>query len=204
MKTKYLIGIDEAGRGPLAGPVSVGIACVPEDFNWDSIPGVTDSKKLSEKKREAIFIKALELQEEGKIHFAVVMKDAHLIDTIGIVPVIKKAMKEGLAELRALVGADISSCHVKLDGSLSAPSEFLLQETIIGGDGKEKIIGLASILAKVTRDRHMVRISKKKHLAHYVLDVHKGYGTKDHRERIVKYGLSSVHRKTYCRKLIQL
>jgi ribonuclease HII len=202
MKDKYLIGIDEAGRGPLAGPVSVGVVCVASDFNWDLLPGVNDSKKLSEKKREEIFTKALELKNEGKLHYCVVMVSALIIDKIGIVPAVSKAMHSALAQVVKESKAKPSDCIVKLDGSLSAPAEFEDQETIIGGDGKEKVIGLGSILAKVTRDRHMVALSKKKEFSGYLFQTHKGYGTLEHRRLIRKYGLSVVHRKSYCRKLI--
>jgi ribonuclease HII len=201
MKYKYLIGIDEAGRGPLAGPVSVGVVCVASDFNWDLVPGVDDSKKLSEKKREEIFKIALELKKDDKLYYSVAMASASVIDKIGIVPAVSKAMKSALAEIKDR-GVGSSDCFVKLDGSLKAPKEFKYQETIIGGDGKEKAIGLASILAKVTRDRHMVRISKKDTLSCYAFGSHKGYGTVEHRRLILENGLSVVHRRSYCRKLI--
>jgi len=202
MKNKYLIGIDEAGRGPLAGPVSVGVVCVASDFNWDTIPGVNDSKKLSEKKREEIFKKTLELKKDGRLNYCVVMVSALVIDKIGIVPAVTKAMKSALAEIMEESKIRPSDCVVKLDGSLKAPIEFEDQETIIGGDGKEKVIGLASVMAKVTRDRYMVKISKKEDLACYVFETHKGYGTVEHRRLILENGLSVVHRKSYCRKLI--
>ena len=170
MRYKYLIGIDEAGRGPLAGPVSVGIACIPKYFNWSLIPGVNDSKKLTEKKREVIFKLVKQLKKEKKLDYAVVMVSAKIINEIGIVPSVNKAMELALKKLAILP----KDCMVKLDGSLYAPAEFTHQETIIGGDGKEKVIGLASIMAKVTRDRHMVRVSAAPHLVPYNFHVHKG------------------------------
>ncbi len=93
---KWLIGIDEAGRGPLAGPVSVGVVLVPKNFNWDSIPEVNDSKKLSEKKREVIYKRAVELKKKGELFYAVCMESAVSIDTIGIVPSVSKAMAKAL------------------------------------------------------------------------------------------------------------
>src|SRR5690606_35077025 len=92
-------------------------------------------------------------------------------------------------------------CEVLLDGSLKAPANFLNQKTIIKGDSLEPVIGLASILAKVTRDRHMERIGKRSELAPYCLNVHKGYGTKLHREMIKLHGLSAIHRQSFCRNI---
>ena len=94
-----------------------------------------------------------------------------------------------------------ASCAVKLDGGLKAPERFVHQETIIKGDQKEKVIGLASIMAKVTRDRYMVRLSRRDDLGRYDFATHKGYGTKAHRAAITKYGLSPEHRQSYCKKI---
>jgi ribonuclease HII len=209
---KYVIGIDEAGRGPLAGPVSVGVACIPIGFNWDVIPGVNDSKKLTEKNREVIFKRAQELKKEGKLDYAVCMVSAKDIDKNGIVPSIQKAMNQALQKIETSVyhsktrrpGLRVVSKEqvvVKLDGGLRAPKEYVHQETIIKGDAKEKVIGLASIMAKVTRDRHMVSLSKDYPCSQYGFEVHKGYGTKKHRESIEKYGLSSIHRVTFCKNI---
>lgn len=189
----FLIGIDEAGRGPLAGPVAVGVVKVPTDFNWGLIPGVGDSKKISSKKREAIFGRALQLKKEGKLDFAVMQTSASYIDAKGIVPAILLAMKRGLARVKA----DPKDCLIKLDGSLKAPIEFS-QETIIKGDAKELVIGLASILAKVTRDRYMETLSRKSQFINYAFDTHKGYGTKEHRKQIGLNGISTEHRASYC------
>lgn len=199
---KYLIGIDEAGRGPLAGPVSVGVACIPMDFNWSLIPGVNDSKKLTEKKREVVFVLAEKLKKEGKLDYAIVMVSAKIIDEIGIVPAVNMAMQKALIKIQR-PDLPIEECLVKLDGSLKAPKEYLYQETIIGGDGKEMVIGLASIMAKVTRDREMVKIAQKEAYKRYNFDIHKGYGTKVHREAILSYGLSDIHRRSFCGKLIK-
>lgn len=192
---KYTIGIDEAGRGPLAGPVAVGVACVPIDFDWALLPGVTDSKKLSEKQREEIFLTASQLQTEGKIAVQVSLVGAHSIDRDGIV----SAIRTGMARSLRRVGKDASESKVLLDGGLRAPRRFFKQETIIKGDQKEQVIGLASIAAKVTRDRYMVRKAEESALAPYDFKTHKGYGTKAHRAAIVKHGLSPLHRATFCR-----
>ncbi len=223
MKTpqKYVIGIDEAGRGPLAGPVAVGVACVPHDFDWELLPGVGDSKKVSPKNREAIFRRAQQLQKEGKLLYSVSMTSPKTIDRIGIVPSITKAMSKALQKNhktlnnkplpRQRLGIGIetdreylsagSEFIVKLDGGLKAPLEYIHQETIIKGDAKEKVIGLASIMAKVTRDHKMIALSTKLPYTMYGFDVHKGYGTKAHRERILKHGLSKEHRITFCKNL---
>lgn len=194
---KYIIGIDEAGRGPLAGPVTVGLVKVPADFDWTLVAGVNDSKKLSEKKRENIFIRAQELAKQGLLECSVKSISAKSIDAKGIVSGIKRAIAAGIEELQL----QPNECFIKLDGSLKAPTEFS-QETIIKGDSKEQVIGLASILAKVTRDRYMVKQAE----IHpgYGLEQHKGYGTKAHIEAIQKIGFSSIHRRSYCKNIILL
>lgn len=190
-KKKWLIGIDEAGRGPLAGPVAVGLVKVPADFDWSLIEGVGDSKQVSPEKREAIFKQASALRRSGLLDFKVVQKSAKQIDDRGVAVVIREAIASGLEGLVL----EPNNCFVTLDGSLRAPAEFS-QETIIKGDQKELVIGLASIIAKVTRDKYMCTIAKK--YPEYEFAIHKGYGTKTHRLLIATHGLSSEHRKTYC------
>lgn len=201
----FLIGIDEVGRGPLAGPVSVGAALVPVDFDWAQLPGVTDSKKLTEKKRERIYEQSCVLQADGKLFFAVVGESAAVIDEIGIVPAIRKALTQAIHEVieksqgnpRFPLG--VESVRVLLDGGLKAPEEFVHQETIIKGDAKESVIGLASIIAKVTRDREMVRLAPE--YTGYGLEVHKGYGTVAHRRAITEHGMSAIHRRSFCKNI---
>ena len=194
---KYTIGIDEAGRGPLAGPVTVGLVCVPDDFDWGLIPGIRDSKKISEKKREALFVVAHELQTAGKFRYVVKSVSAKSIDQKGIAPAIRRAIAAGLADL----GVDPGDCFVKLDGSLRAPAEYA-QETIIKGDDKELVIGLASIMAKVTRDRYMIEQDQK--YPQYGLAQHKGYGTKAHMAAIAEHGFTPIHRRSYCKNVEML
>ena len=196
---KYVVGVDEAGRGPLAGPVAVGVACVPKDFDWKLLPGVGDSKKLSPKNREAIFHCARELRRAGAIEWSVAMVGAPLIDTRGIVWAVKTGISRGLKRMTPAPTA----CTVKLDGLLQAPEQYTDQETIIKGDQKEKIIGLASILAKVTRDRYMERLATCDDLVPYDFAAHKGYGTKTHRNAIKTHGISAIHRESYCRGLLR-
>ena len=193
---KNIVGVDEAGRGPLAGPVAVGVAIVSKNFDWNLLPGVTDSKQLSGKRRKVIFRQAKELRKKGELNFAVSMVSAKVIDEVGINRAIKLAMTRALRRLQL----HPEECFVKLDGGLKAPSEFT-QETIIKGDQKEKIIGLASICAKETRDAYMVRIAAQPQFALYDFATHKGYGTQRHRAAIGKRGLSEQHRKSYCSKI---
>ena len=218
----YIIGIDEAGRGPLAGPVAVGVVCVPESFEWRVIPGVGDSKQISPKKREVIFRRTTQLQKEGKLTFAVGMVSAKIIDKIGIVLAIQKAMSKALQKVthphptlpRVTLGKKTPTRRltfrfnlkeenvlVKLDGGLKAPEEFINQQTIIRGDAKEKVIGLASIMAKVTRDKYMMRKSALPIFAPYTFALHKGYGTQKHRDAIKLFVLSIEHRSTFCKNL---
>lgn len=190
---RFLIGIDEAGRGPLAGPVAVGAVLVEHAFDWELIPGVRDSKKMSEKAREAVFARMEELKRDGVLRFAVAFSSAQIIDSRGIVPAVHSALARALGTL------DVSpeECSVLLDGGLRAPETFAHQKTIIRGDDSEPVISLASIAAKVSRDRIMHRESAK--FPEYGFEVHKGYGTKAHRELIGRLGLSPMHRASFCR-----
>tara|TARA_B100000508_G_scaffold69685_1_gene54444 strand:+ start:1145 stop:1729 length:585 start_codon:yes stop_codon:yes gene_type:complete len=192
MKTKFHIGIDEAGRGPLAGPVAVGVVKVPAGFDWGLIEGVNDSKVLKPEKREALFRRAQELRHIGQLDFAVAQVGPSYIDNNGIVSAIKLAM------LRCIKRLDLNPAEVsiRLDGSLSAPLQYK-QATIIKGDSLWPEIGLASIAAKVTRDKYMERIARK--YTQYDFEEHKGYGTKAHREAIQKYGKCPIHRVSYCK-----
>lgn len=198
---KWCIGVDEAGRGPLAGPVAVGAAIVPDDFDWGLLNGVTDSKKLTQRKREAIFELARKLQKEGKLDFAVSMSAARIIDRDGITVAINRGIGRALARIESSNSFYGGETYVTLDGGLRAPERFLNQRTINGGDASEKVIGLASILAKVTRDRYMARIAALPQFAPYGFEIHKGYGTKRHREFIEKLGLSTEHRTTFCKNI---
>ena len=191
---RYVVGVDEAGRGPLAGSVAVGVVKVPIDFDWDLISGVGDSKQVSEKKRAAIFLRATQLKQSGKLDFSVVLVRATYIDKHGIVSAIKTALAKAIEELKL----SPKDCFIKLDGSLQASSKFT-QETIIKGDQKELVIGLASILAKVTRDSYMCKQDIK--FPQYCFALHKGYGTKIHRDMIAAHGFTPLHRKTYCKNI---
>lgn len=196
-KTRYLAGVDESGRGPLAGPVAVGVAVVPIGFDWNLLPGVGDSKKVAPGEREAILRRVKILKREGMIDFQVALISNTTIDRIGI----SHAVKQGIARCFKKLAPDPSRTSVKLDGLLHAPEIFKDQETIIKGDAKEKVIGLASIVAKVTRDAYMVRLSQK--YPQYGFEVHKGYGTKTHCASLRKNGLSVTHRRSFCKRFLQ-
>lgn len=186
-----VVGVDEAGRGPVAGPVAVGVVCIPEQYPiLDIFPGLNDSKKLSEKKREALFLLLQEEIRKGNISATVCLSSAKIIDEQGIAFAVRHALSRGVRKLLP----DPTKGKVFLDGSLHAPKEYE-QETVIEGDGSIPVIMLASVAAKVTRDRLM----KKKALEYpqYGLETHKGYGTKAHYEALRIHGLSPEHRSTF-------
>jgi ribonuclease HII len=192
---RYIIGIDEAGRGPLAGPVAVGAFCVSADFFAFKkfSAGVKDSKQLTEKKREEWFAKMLRQKKLGNFSFAVSFGSAEMIDKRGITFAVSRALVSSLEKL----ACPPEQTFVLLDGGLRAPEEYVFQETIIKGDEKEPVISLASIAAKVLRDRKMRALAKR--YPQYGFEKHKGYGTAAHYEAIVKYGVSDVHRKSFLR-----
>jgi ribonuclease HII len=192
---RYVVGVDEAGRGPLAGPVAVGAFCVPvrnvREFKKFSA-GVRDSKKLSEKKREEWFEKIDKEKKEGNFVFADAFGNAEMLDRRGLSCAIRNALAESLKKL----GCPPEQTLVLLDGGLRAPEEYIFQKTIIKGDEKEPVISLASIAAKVLRDRKMVVLGKRHPL--YGFEKHKGYGTKAHYEAIRSHGvLEKIHRKRF-------
>jgi len=190
---RSVIGVDEAGRGPLAGPVSVGVVAVPEGFDVArEFPGVADSKKLSEKKREKIFEMLQARVAFGDARFVVEFESAESIDREGIAVVIRRAVARGVRSLSPNDGLTISI--IRLDGGLKAPPEYE-QETIINGDELVPLISLASIAAKVSRDRLMLELAKE--YPEYNFEKHKGYGTKAHYEALKKYGLCAIHRRSF-------
>ncbi len=198
---RWLIGIDEVGRGPIAGPVTVGAFAVHVDVAKGlkkRVPGLTDSKKLSAKKREEIYTRLMHMMK-NEVHnyaHAVVSVSAQQIDKKGISWSIKNALEKCLKKLEGY-GCVGENSYVLLDGGLKAPAEYLFQKTIIKGDLSEPVISAASIVAKVTRDSMMVKLSQKKKYSGYGFEKHKGYGTRAHYSAIKKYGLSDLHRKTW-------
>ena len=207
MKKKFfIVGIDEAGRGPLAGPVCVGAVGVKitTDKNLEAklpsalgslaskLEGIKDSKKLSAKKREEWF-KVLRENPELECHHVFVSNEA--IDKFGI----RKAVLYGVEKV--LEKFSRQPDFVLLDGSLYAPGKYK-QETIIKGDEKVPLIAAGSIIAKVSRDRVMMNMHKK--YPEYCFNEHKGYGTKKHFEKIIKHGFCALHRKTFCGSVVSL
>ncbi len=193
---KYSIGIDEAGRGPLAGSVFVSaVACLEGLDIKGLLPGVADSKTLSADKRLLIYNQARFLEKKGVLKISRSFSRSRFIDQWGISLAIRSALERSLSRL------DISpsNCHVLLDGSLKAPDCYQNQETIIKGDQLIPLISLASIVAKVSRDKQITRLAKK--YPRYNLEIHKGYGTLNHRLLIKEFGPSPVHRRSFCRNI---
>jgi ribonuclease HII len=190
---KYLIGIDEVGRGPLAGPVNVCAFCVPvenEKEVLEKLSGITDSKKLSQKRREAYFEIIKQLKDDNLISAEVSGVSAKIIDQKGIMFALNASLVSALDKL----AVNPSEVFICLDGGLYAPEKYN-QETIIKGDSKIWQIGAASVLAKVLRDRKMVEYGKK--YPEYGFENHKGYGTQKHRDALKEYGAIDIHRKSW-------
>lgn len=182
---RQICGVDEAGRGPLAGPVYAAAVILPENFN---IPGLNDSKKLTEKKRESIF--DLILQEAVSIGIGFATEQE--IDEINILQATYLAMQ------RAVTALHVTPDWVMVDGNRMPPLP-VPGETIVKGDGKSASIAAASVLAKVSRDRVLRELDEK--YPQYGFAKHKGYGTKTHYEAIKAYGILPEHRKSFLRNL---
>jgi ribonuclease HII len=191
----HIVGIDEAGRGPLAGPVAVGGVRVPLKFQKQFFKGIKDSKQLSLEERELWYALAKEAKKKGELDFAVALVSEKVIDRHGIAYAIRLGIKRVLKALKI----SEKESQIFLDGGIKAPESFEHQLTVIRGDEKIPIVSMASICAKVTRDRRMVKLSKK--YPEYEFEVHKGYGTRVHREAIRKYGPIELHRKSFLRNL---
>lgn len=185
---KIIAGIDEAGRGPLAGPVVC--ACVIMPLEGDKIiDGINDSKKLSEKKREELYEKII----ENALSYSIIEIDEKTIDKINILNATKLGMKKALENLS--IKPDIVLIDaVKIDATLT-------QDNIIHGDALSYNIAAASILAKVHRDRLMKKLSEK--YPEYNFAKHKGYGTKEHIEALKKYAKCEIHRETFIKNFIE-
>ena len=184
---QWIIGVDEAGRGPLAGPVSVGAVALPVHLNeWSAWGGLKDSKQLSEKKREEWFLRI----STGGVRHSVALVSAQVIDAAGIVSAVKNAAAQAVDMLHL----SPQEAKVLLDKNIRLP-EVWEQEEFIKGDERIPAIALASIVAKVTRDRYMCTLAEA--LPQYGFERHKGYGTKAHYVALREHGLSSAHRKTF-------
>lgn len=178
---KLVAGVDEAGRGPLAGPVFAA-AVVFEKGTY--IPEINDSKKLTEKKREELF----DVIKEKALYYNIVSVDENEIDKINILAATLRCFNlavSGLGKLPDIALIDGNRCG-------EMPTEF---ETVVKGDARSMSIAAASILAKVARDRYITELDAK--YPEYKFSKHKGYGTKEHLEAIAKYGPCPIHRKTF-------
>lgn len=183
---KYIAGVDEAGRGPLAGPVYAAAVILPEGM---LIEGINDSKKLSEKKREELF----DVICEKASAYCIAEVSHTRIDEINILNATFEAMN------KAVNGLNIRPDYVLIDGNRIKGME-IPHETVVKGDAKSISIAAASILAKVSRDRVMYEMAKQYPL--YGFDKHKGYGTKAHCDAILKYGACEIHRRSFLKKIL--
>lgn len=181
-----ICGVDEAGRGPLAGPVYAAAVILPSDC---VIEGLNDSKKLTEKKREALFD---EIKEKA-LAYGIASADEKEIDEINILNATFLAMK------RAIDSLSVKPDLALIDGN-QKPHTDIEEVTVIKGDAKSMSIAAASVLAKVSRDRFMLEMAEK--YPQYEFSRHKGYGTKLHYEKIAQYGVCDIHRRTFLKKIL--
>ncbi len=182
----YICGIDEAGRGPLAGPVVAGAVVLPKDTR---ILYINDSKKLSEKRREELF----EVIKKEAISVGVGIATPQRIDEINILQATYEAMRMAISKLSV-------KPDVLLNDAVTIPEVDIQQVPIIKGDAKSMSIGAASIIAKVTRDHIMYDYDKQ--YPEYGFAKHKGYGTKQHTDAIRKYGACPIHRMTFLKNIL--
>lgn len=184
---EVICGIDEAGRGPLAGPVYAAAVILPKGH---IVEGVNDSKKISEKKRDLLFDKII----DECVCYSIGTAGEQEIDEINILQATFLAMR------RAVAGLEIKPDIALVDGN-KKPGLDIAEQTIVKGDSKSANIAAASIIAKVSRDRYMLEMAEK--YPEYQFEKHKGYGTKLHYEMLEKYGISPIHRKTFLKKLFK-
>lgn len=184
---KSICGVDEAGRGPLAGPVCAAAVILPDNTVID---GVNDSKKLSEKKREALF----SVIKETALSYSIAYASVEEIEELNILNATMLAMK------RAVEGLDVPADYAMIDGN-KAPKLKIESECIIKGDAKSMSVACASILAKVSRDHLLYEYAKE--YPQYHFDKHKGYGTKVHTEAIKEYGPCPYHRMSFLGKILK-
>ena len=184
---KNICGVDEAGRGPLAGPVCAAAVILPEG---KIIDGVNDSKKLTEKKREALF----DVIKEQALAYAVAFATVEEIEEMNILNATMLAMK------RAVESLPVKADFAMIDGN-RLPDLTIDSEYIVKGDAKSMSVACASILAKVTRDRLLYKYAEE--YPQYHFDKHKGYGTKLHVEALRKYGPCPYHRLSFLRKILK-
>ncbi len=184
----YVCGVDEAGRGPLAGPVCAAAVILPQGLQ---IEGLNDSKKLSEKKREALY----DIIIEKAIAYNIAFGTLEEIEEYNILEATYIAMN------RAIDGLKIKPDHALIDGNRVPKGIKVPCDTVVKGDAKSFSIAAASILAKVTRDRLLLEYDEL--YPEYNFKKHKGYGTKEHYEAINKYGVCKIHRLSFLKNVIK-
>lgn len=179
-----ICGVDEAGRGPLAGPVCTAAVILPEGYE---IPGLNDSKQLTDKKRRELF----PIIKEQAIAYGISMVDEKIIDEINILNATFQAMHEAIAQLEPKPDLALIDGNRVTDFGVEAMA-------VVKGDAKDASIAAASILAKVTRDMYMEKMDQE--YPQYGFAVHKGYGTRRHYDAIREYGMCPIHRQTFLKK----
>ena len=184
---KLVCGVDEAGRGPLAGPVCAAAVILPDNCE---IEGLNDSKKISEKKREALF----DIIKEKAIAYSIAYGSLEEIEEYNILEATYLAMN------RAIEGLNTKADFALIDGNRVPKGIKIPCETVVKGDSKSCSIAAASILAKVTRDRLMLEYDKK--YPQYLFAQHKGYGTKAHYEAIKQHGVCEIHRLSFLKNVL--
>ena len=182
----YICGIDEAGRGPLAGPVVAAAAVLPKDCQ---IFYLNDSKKLSEKKRDLLFD---EIKEKA-VAYGIGIVSPQVIDEINILQATYEAMRQAISQLNVIP-------EILLNDAVTIPGVDIMQVPIVKGDAKSVSIAAASILAKVTRDRMMMECDQI--YPEYGFAKHKGYGTAAHIAALKEYGPCPIHRRTFIKKFV--
>ena len=177
-------GVDEAGRGPLAGPVCAAAVILPPEIE---IPGLNDSKKLTDKRRRALY----DVIIENAVSYGIAMVHEKEIDEINILQATFNAMEQAILQL------SVKPAMALIDGNRERPFPVPVQ-TVVKGDSLSANIAAASILAKVTRDHYMEEMAEK--YPQYGFEVHKGYGTKAHYAALTEHGMSPIHRRTFLKK----
>ena len=197
---KYVIGIDEVGRGPLAGPITLcGFVVKKSQIHKIADIGITDSKKISPQKRQKVMNKLQLLKNSGDVFWFIISRDNKHIDTNGIAISIRECVDDILKSIENDLETNPNHMDIYLDGSLKASNRYFRQHTIIRGDTTHGVIGAASIIAKLYRDNVMENFDLVYPV--YGFYNHKGYGTKEHYNAIKKFGVCELHRISYLKNL---
>jgi ribonuclease HII len=195
MKNGARAGVDEAGRGPLAGPVAVCALAVIKPGALGELPESLDSKRFSETRRSAIAQRIRQLKHEGALDYQVVMASAAVIDRLGISKAVSRSATAALTKLSSRVALSHAVLDAGITHAAAVPSENLVR-----GDSLVPEIGAASIMAKTMRDEYMRRLALR--MPGYGFDVHKGYGTAAHYSAIARLDVTKEHRKSFLRSFL--